>query len=201
MTSLLKKSILAAFVLLVLPLSAFAIVEKDTGTEYPDEITIGTGDESFTMTVTGVGLREKTFLKVDVYTIVSYVRTGVTLEGDKGEAIRTLTDAKRLQMDLRRGFSREKLLKAFTEVIHKNYDDTSAFDADMEIFSAYFTRDAEDRDQILIDYCPVGGLTTTLNGEIKGVIKSAAFVEALWSVWFGEKPANKGLKEAMLSAL
>ena len=35
-------------------------------------------------------------------------------------------------------------------VIEKNYDDTSAFDADMETFQAYFTRDAQEGD-IIVD--------------------------------------------------
>ena len=101
-------------------------------------------------------------------------------------------------MDLRRSFSREKLIKAFVEVIEKNYDDLSAFAADLDTFEAYFERDAEDGDVIIFDYCPGAGLTTTLNGEVRGVIANPAFSEALWTVWFGAKPANDGLKKALL---
>jgi hypothetical protein len=41
------------------------------------------------------------------------------------------------------------------------------------------------------------GLTTELNGEVKGTIANPALTEALWTVWFGEKPANKGLRKAL----
>ena len=34
---------------------------------------------------------------------------------------------KRIQMDLLRGFSREKLVNSFLEVIEKNYESTAAF--------------------------------------------------------------------------
>ncbi len=179
--------------------SAMAITESDTGTEYPDLITLDCAGESLTLAATGVGLREKTFLKVDVYTIVSYVKEGVDL-GDDSTALVTLDVPKQLRMDLRRGFSKEKLINSFSEVIEKNYDDTSAFAADLDIFFAYFERDAEEDDILVFDYCPGTGLTTTLNGEVKGVIANPSMAEALWTVWFGKDPANKGLRKDMLSA-
>ena len=104
---------------------------------------------------------------------------------------------KRLQMDLRRGFSREKLVNSFSEVIEKNYDDLSAFEADMAVFMAYFDRDAQEKDRIVFSHVPGTGLVTELNGEVKGTIANPAFSEALWTVWFGEKPADKGLRGAL----
>jgi len=180
---------------------AAAIVEEKSGKEYPDTVVQGTGDVAATLAATGVGLREKTFMKVDVYTIVSYVMEGVDLGSEPAATLVKLKEPKRLQMDLRRGFSREKLINAFVEVIEKNYEDRTAFAADMDTFSAYFTRDAQDGDVILFDFRLDTGLTTSLNGEVAGVIENFAFVEALWTVWFGEDPANDDLRDNLLSAL
>ena len=116
-------------------------------------------------------------------------------------ALLKLDEPKRLQMELVRGFSCEKLKNAFTDVIDENYDDQSAFQADLDTFMAYFEKDAEDGDILVFDYCPGLGLVTTLNGEEKGKIENTAFMEALWTVWFGEEPANKGLREDLLSVL
>jgi hypothetical protein len=196
-----KRATLIVLALLVLPLAATAVVEPKTKTEYPDQIAVEIPAGTATLKATGVGLREKTFMKVDVYTIVSYIPAEVTLTGEPGAAILKLDAPKRIQMDLRRGFSREKLINSFKEVIEKNFDDTAAFAADQETFFAYFDRDAQDGDQLIFDYVPGTGLTTQLNGEIKGVIANPAFAEALWTVWFGEKPASGGLKKALLSAL
>ncbi len=195
-------SLMLILILVALPAVVLGITEKKTGTEYPDQITVTCGDQEVTLDVTGAGLREKTFLKVDVYTIVSYTAglTGLGLH-DQGVALCQLQQPKRLQMDLRRGFSREKLIHAFVEVIEKNYSDRSAFATDMMTFEGYFTRDAQDKDKIVFDYCPGVGLTTTLNGEKKGLIDNPAFAEALWSVWFGQKPANKNLKRDLLTSL
>ncbi|MBU0741205.1 chalcone isomerase family protein [bacterium] len=194
-------SSLFALLLLLLPLAAGAVVEPKTLTEYPDQITVESDQGDVVMKVTGAGLREKTFLKVDVYTIASYVDNGATLEGEPGVALCALDAPKRIQMDLRRGFSRDKLINAFIEGIEKNVEDTSGIADDMETFKAYFTRDAQDGDLIIFDYCPLKGLTTILNGEITGVIDNFDFVKAMWTVWFGEKPANNGLKQALLSQI
>ena len=188
--------------LLFLPLVAGAVVEEKSGTEYPDEVTVEAGGESHSLVVTGVGLREKTIMKVDVYTIVSYVAADAALAGDDlGLALQDYDGVKQIRMDLRRSFSREKLCGAFTGVIDKNFDDQSAFASDTDVFLAYFDRDAEDGDVLVFTYVPGQGLRTTLNGEEKGTITNVEFVKALWSVWFGKKPANDGMKKALLSEL
>ncbi len=193
---------LIVLMLVTLPLVAGAIVEEKSEMSYPDEVTLDVGGKTAKLIVTGVGLREKTFMKIDVYTIASYMSAEGKLAGDdKGIALLEGKFCKRLQMDLRRGFSKEKLINSFKDVIEENYDDTSAFSADMDVFFAYFTRDAEENDVILFDYNPMDGLVTTLNGEVKGTITNFEFVKALWTVWFGEECASDGLKEDLLSTL
>jgi chalcone isomerase-like protein len=193
--------LLFSIALLVVPAIASAVVEPKSGTEYPDEITVGDGAQSVKLVATGVGLREKTFLKVDVYTIVSYIQENAELGDEAAMGIVSLNGPKRLQLDLRRGFSRDKLIAAFIEGIEANYDDLTGIAADMETFQGYFTRDAEENDKIIFHFCPAVGLTTELNGEEVGVIENVEFAQALWTVWFGEKPANKNLKKALMAEI
>lgn len=193
--------LMTTLILLALPCLAGAVVEPKTETEYPDTVALEAGGQTYDLVATGVGLREKTIMKVDVYTIVSYVAAGTELTGDKGIALLEFDGAKQLQMDLRRGFSRKKLVDAFKDVIVENYDDTSAFQADMDGFFAYFEQDAQENDRLVFTYVPGEGLTTTLNGDVKGTITNFEFVKALWTVWFGEKPADGGLKKSLLTQL
>lgn len=194
--------LLACIALLALPTLAGAVVEEKSGVEYPDEITVGEAPDTVTLVATGVGLREKTIMKVDVYTIVSYVAADAALAGDDlGIALLEYDGVKQIRMDLRRSFSRDKLVKAFSSVIDKNYEDQSAFAAENDIFFGYFDRDAEDGDVLVFTYVPGTGLRTTLNGEEKGTITNFEFVKALWTVWFGEKPANGGLKKKLLAEI
>ena len=201
MNRFLRTAILMALALMTLPMAAGAIVEPGTKMEYDDTVTIEAEGASHALKVTGVGLREKTFMKVNVYAIVSYMIL-------KAPSSRAMTRAwpcsnldapKMIKMDLLRGFSREKLVNAFKDVIEKNYEDQSAFAADMDAFFAYFTDDAQEGDELTFTYLPGEGLTTVLNGKEKGVIENFEFVKALWTVWFGEKPASDGLKKDLLA--
>jgi hypothetical protein len=192
---------LCLFVLLAVPAAAQTVVEPKTKTAYPVKLTVTSAGGDYTLAATGVALREKTVLKVDVYTIVSYLEERVPLTGEKGAALVTVKEPKRIQMDLRRGFGKDKLISSFEDVIEKNYDDTSAFAADMDQFFACFDRDAEEGDKLVFDYNPSVGLTVELNGETKRVIENFAFTQALWTVWFGAKPVNDGMKEKLLAEL
>jgi hypothetical protein len=190
---------LFALSVLMAAASADALVEPKTGHEYPDQIAVETPAGPATLVATGVGLREKTMMKVDVYTIVSYVDGAAALGAEPVPAILTLDAPKRLQMDLRRGFGRDKLVDTFVKTIAANFADQTPFAADLAVFLGYFERDAQEGDVIVFEYIPQIGLTTSLNGEVKGVIENFAFVTALWSVWFGEHPADDGLTRALVA--
>ena len=179
---------------LLMPLTAMALTEPKTETEYPDAMTVNGQD----LVITGVALREKTFLKVDVYVIASYVSSEASFGENKHQELREYTGPKRLVMDLTRGFSAEKLKNAFSEIIDKNYDDKSAFQDDLDALLGYFTEEAKKDDHLVFDYNPAVGLTTTLNGTEKGVITNFEFVKALWSVWFGDTCADKGVRKDLL---
>ena len=141
--------LLALALLILLPTAASAIVEKKSETEFPDEVSETVDGESYTMVATGVALREKTMLKVDVYAIVSYLDATATLEGDKAAALITIQSPKQRQMEIRRGWSRDKLAKSFTDIIDKNYDDASPLADALVIFRVYFEKDAEDGDELM----------------------------------------------------
>jgi hypothetical protein len=187
------------FLLLLAPAAAQALTEEKTGTVYPDQIVVEYGDEVFPLVATGTALREKTMLKVDIYTIVSYITEGFELGEDPARSIWKAEVFKRLQLDLRRGFSKEKLIHSFEEVIEKNYSEEqrAGFADAMATFNAYWFRDAEDGDEIIFDYDPDSGLHTWLNGEEVGVIEDPVFAQALWSVWFGDEPASKDMRKRL----
>jgi len=189
-------------VMFSLPSLVLGVTEEKTGTTYPDEITVEFSGQPVEMIATGTALREKTFLKVDVYTIVSYVAKDTDLGDDPAIGLMLADAPKRLQLDLRRGFSKDKLMGAFEEGVKKNYGDRmSEIEEAVTEFNAYWTRDAQDKDQIIFDYDPASGLHTTLNGEELGVIQNKIFAQALWSVWFGKKPASGDMKKKLVAAL
>ncbi len=189
---------LCVLLIILVPVTALAMVEPDTKKEYPDEMTLGSGDGAYTLVATGVGLREKTFLKVDVYVIASYVSSDAQLGENKARDLMDLNANKQIIMDLTRSFSAEKLKKALTEIIDKNFEDQSAFADDLATLVGYFTEEAREGDHLVFDYNVDTGLTTSLNGEVKGTIQNFELVRALWSVWFGDSCADKGVRKNLL---
>ncbi len=61
-----------------------------------------------------------------------------------------------------------------------------------------FTEDLHEGETIVFTWLPGKGTEVTVKGAVKGVIEGADFMKALFAVWFGEKPADKGLKKGML---
>jgi hypothetical protein len=194
-----RSLIALAMLALMAPGPATALVEPETGVEYPDSLVVVTPQGRTTLVVTGAGLRERTLLQADVYTVVSYVPARADLEPAPAAAILALDAPKRLQMDMRRNVSRGKLEGTITRVMAANVDDLAPLAADLKTFFGYFPGDARKSDRIVFDYVPGVGLTTSLNGEVRGVITDFAFVTALWSVWFGRKPEDAGLTRALVS--
>lgn len=47
-------------------------------------------------------------------------------------------------------------------------------------------------------YTPYTGLSVILKGQTIGTIPGIEFKRAVFGIWLGEKPADKGLKNGML---
>jgi hypothetical protein len=53
-------------------------------------------------------------------------------------------------------------------------------------------------DTVDISLSPDGTVTATHNGKALGTVRSPALVQGILLIWFGEKPADGGLKKGML---
>jgi len=97
-----------------------------------------------------------------------------------------------------RKVSAGKLQEAWSEGFANN---TPGAEADlrkrMAEFTAMFNRDSLKGDRILLFYKPGAGTTVTFNGADMGTVPGHDFMVALLKVWFGDNPADRGLKEAI----
>lgn len=62
-----------------------------------------------------------------------------------------------------------------------------------------FYRDVEPGDRYAITYLPGVGTELSLNGETLGVVEGADFAAALFSIWLGEDPLDRKLKDRLLT--
>ncbi|HET7293556.1 MAG TPA: chalcone isomerase family protein [Vicinamibacteria bacterium] len=149
-------------------------------------------------TLTGVGLRTRTMLKVKVYAVGLYVADAVLagpLQGERGRPKSPAFyqemvsgDAPRaIHMKFVRDLSADQIRNAFREVLQK------ADKAKVDAFVGYFGELKSGQD-CLLEWAPGGVLKTTFAGAAKPDIADKAFASAVFGIWLGEKPIQDDIK-------
>ena len=174
--------------LLLLPVEA----KELAGITLPDEITAANNE---TLTLNGMGLREKYWF--DIYVGALYIpkKTSVVVD------ILSQPGAMRIQMDfVYKEVESVKLLKAWKQGFEKNQskERLNNLQSRIEVFYSYFADNAKKNDRFILDYLPQQGTTISKNDSVLGVIKGDDFRNALLEIWLGNFPADKSLKKGML---
>jgi hypothetical protein len=146
-----------------------------------------------TLLLNGAGVRKK-YLTVKVYVGALYTERKVTtpaqLLADPGEKL------------LRMHFVYKKVeKKAIVETFAEGLENNSpgvARTAEAKAFLSWFKADFVAGDTVDISLSPDGTVTATHNGKVLGTVRSPALVQGVLLIWFGEVPADGGLKKGML---
>jgi len=145
-----------------------------------------------TLLLNGAGIRKKLFVKVYVGSLYTErkVTTPAQLLADPGEKlIRMSFVYKKVE--------KEKIIEAFTEGLANNSPGV-ARSAEAKAFLSWFTADFVAGDTVDISLSPDGTVAASHNGKALGTVRSPALVQGVLLIWFGEKPADGGLKKGML---
>jgi hypothetical protein len=145
-----------------------------------------------TLTLNGAGIRRKLFVKVYVGALYTErkVSTPAQLLADPGEKL--------LRMRfVYKKVEKGKIVEAFAEGLANN-SPVVARSAEAKAFLSWFTADFVAGDTVDISLSPDGTVTATHNGKGLGTARSPALVQGVLLIWFGEKPADGGLKKGML---
>lgn len=147
-----------------------------------------------TLSLNGAGIRKKLFFKIYVGSLYTErkVTTPAQLLADPGEKL------------VRMNFVYKKvdkgdIVKAFAEGLENN-SPAVARSAEAKAFLSWFTSDFVAGDTVDISLSPDGTVAATHNGKALGAVRSPALVRGVLLIWFGEKPADKSLKEGMLGS-
>ena len=147
-----------------------------------------------TLKLNGLGLREATIFKVDVYVAALYLpKTSAS-----AEEIIAAPGPKFLSMRFVRGVSTEDLTGAWQEGFGKAAgDQLSALQDRVDQLNRWM--DALNKgDTMAFTYVPGTGTEIAVRGAAKGVIPGDDFARALFTVWIGPEPPNQGLKAGLL---
>ena len=145
-----------------------------------------------TLSLNGAGIRKKLFVKVYVGSLYTErkVTTPAQLLADPGEKL--------IRMNfVHKKVEKEKIVEAFAEGLSNNSPDV-ARSAEAKAFLSWFTADFVAGDTVDISLSPDGTVAASHNGKSLGSVRSPALVQGVLLIWFGEKPADGGLKKGML---
>lgn len=163
---------------------------KKAGVTLPDRIEIS-GRQ---LTLNGMGLREATVLKVDVYVAGLYVETPssdpATLLGSK--------ETKQLVLRFKREVDRGQIVEAWNAGFKGNATvPLSTIEAEVEKFNSWMNG-FKSGDTLVLTSVPGRGLYVDINGIRKGEIANEEFARSVFAIWLGPKPPTSALKKGLL---
>jgi hypothetical protein len=157
---------------------------------FPDQMQSDGG----TLKLNGLGLRQATFLKVDVYVAALYVAA----TSSDPNAILKSDAPKELILHFVRDVGRADLSKGWDEGFENNAkSELPALKERIETFKGLMA-DMSKGQRLRFVYKPGAGTSVDVNGTVKGTIAGDDFAQALFSIWLGPRPPNAELKAGLL---
>jgi len=155
------------------------------------------------MTLLGVGLRTRTFLKVKVYAAAFYVADSALAGPLAAHRGHTTTPA--LYRDVVWGDFPKAIVMTFvrdttaSQIRDAFYEALPTIDhARLDLFSSHFGTPGKGQ-TVVVRWGPGGVIETTSAGVVKPPIADKAFAGAVFGIWLGEKPIQEDLKRDLVS--
>ena len=178
-----------AFVMWALVVVGAASAAELAGITMPESISVG----EKTLVLNGLGLREATFLKFDVFVGGLYLEQKTH---DPNKIIQS-QQMKQVAMHFVRNVDAEDLRNAWTKGFEKNVGGNFATLSDrVDQLNGWMAKmQVGDRMTFSFDR---NGVDVNVKGSQRGTISGKDFSRTMLSIWFGPKPPNEGLKRGML---
>lgn len=160
------------------------------GISFPEELR----SEGATLKLNGLGLREATVFKVDVYVAALYV----VQTSRSADAILNSNTPKELILRFVRDVDRADVNKGWQEGFEKNAE--GALPLLKERIEAFkqMMPDAKTGQRLRLAHKPGAGIQVDIDNAVKGTVKGDDFARALFSIWLGPHPPNPGLTAGLL---
>ena len=186
-----KKAPLLFILLWTLSIHSSQAQTTISGVTLPGTIKAG----NTTMLLNGGGTRVKFFM--DIYVAGLYLST----KGNNGDIIAKANEAMAVRLHIVSGLvTSEKMMEAIKEGFKKSTGDKLApLQARIDKFvKAFATEPIVKGNEFDISYTPTDGVKITKAGKELVAIEGLDFKTALWGIWLGNEPVDKGLKAGML---
>jgi hypothetical protein len=160
------------------------------GVDFPDQTQVDNG----TLTLNGLGLRQATILKVNVYVAALYVAKA----SSDPHALLASNTPKELILHFVHNVGDDDLKKAWEEgFAHNAREQLAALKERIEMLKGWMT-DMQSGQRLTFIHKPGAGLQVDVKGTVRGTIPGDDFATAFLSIWLGAHPPNPGLKSGLL---
>lgn len=177
--------------LALIPLAAVpAQAGRKAGVTMPDKVTVA----GKSLVLNGMGLREATMFKVDVYVAGLYLEK----KSSNAAAILAAREVKRIHLQFKRDVDRDDMVKALRGAFDKNAGaKKSALADEMKSFMSWLTA-LDEKDTMTFTYVPEQGLTVHINGKRKGTIAGDDFARIIFAGWLGSRATDQNVRKQLL---
>ena len=160
------------------------------GVTFPEQIQVQTSP----LTLNGLGLRQATMLKVNVYVAALYVAQ----QSADANTLLAANTPKQLVLHFVRDVKSKDLKEAWEEGFENNAKaQMPALKERIEQLQAWMV-DMKSGQQLTFTHKPGAGIEVDVNGTVKGTIAGDDFATAFLAIWLGPKPPNPPLKTGLL---
>ena len=160
------------------------------GVNFPDQIQV----EGSSLALNGLGLRQATAFKVNVYVAALYASKTST----EPNALLEAAVPKELILQFVRDVGASDLSKGWNEGFEKNAKAQSAALKDRIAMLGEWMTDMKSGQRLTFTYKPGAGVQVDVNGAVKGTLKGDDFAKAFFSIWLGAEPPNPEIKTGLL---
>ena len=170
--------------------SGFAHGKECKGISFPDQVQV----DGTALTLNGLGLRQATMLKVNVYVAALYVPKATT----DANALLGSNAPYELVLQFVRDVGASDIAKGWDEGFEKNSKaQLPALKERIATFNGWMA-DVKTGQKLAFTFKPGAGVTVNVSGTVKGTIKGDDFGKALLAIWLGGDPPNPEIKSGLL---
>jgi len=186
-----RHSLPALLVSAIMVLSVGAVSGKECqGINIPEQAQV----QASPLMLNGLGLRQATMLKVNVYVAALCVAQKST----DANAILASNTPKKLVLHFMRDVDGADLKKAWEEGFENNAKaQLPALKERIEKLKGWMA-DMKSGQQLAFTHKPGAGIEVDVNGAVQGTVEGDDFARAFLAIWLGAKPPNPGLKAGLL---
>lgn len=146
------------------------------------------------LVLNGLGIREATFMQVDVYVAALYVDK----KSKSPKKLLDMSTPKRLVLHFVRDVDKSDIIEAYKESFHKAPKATQKkLKPEFDKLVSWMSSIKEGQKQVYT-YIPGKGMEVKLKGKVYGVVKGADTAKFFLNIWLGPNPPNSGLKTGLL---